>query len=451
MDFKILNWNIAGAKFLELKTKEKRKKFRDKLNSALNGLNGLIEKHSPDVVTLEEIVRYGNSSEDYEEIVDPIENYIYKSFPLIDTESLSVRAKWNKILKDSDWDRNTFFAQGNAMLIKNDLPHFPVWSLPASSNQKVYRYLFNWDEIPGNDSNRFLNFIAKKYNIYRINNSKIKKIDNGKTIYIASNKKSLSLRLNDNETKAFLKIDERKTDEFYIKLEDSKRNIYSIREKPFIERVNLVSGLYFGDRDTEPRAALVAHFVFDSSKDKNLKKQLDIFVVNVHLTTLTMEREGIPDIDVEASEIRLSQLKVIFSGIVSRYNRWRQQRYPERGDKREQSKDETFERYPPVWILTGDFNFTEESVEYETITERMNFMDVIKEKGSGTKASGIGKKATLTLDYVFACPKFISFNPLIIGAGILDNKVYQDVIVSDHYPMVATIPLSIQAIQAPVE
>ena len=53
------------------------------------------------------------------------------------------------------------------------------------------------------------------------------------------------------------------------------------------------SGLYFGDRNTEPRAALVSHFIYDSGPSTGDPKPLDIFVVNLHLTTLMMEREGV--------------------------------------------------------------------------------------------------------------------------------------------------------------
>ena len=80
------------------------------------------------------------------------------------------------------------------------------------------------------------------------------------------------------------------------------------KNKHLIEKVHLDSGLYFGDRNTEPRAALVAHFIINpnpvgSSKATNTNdcKPLDIFVVNLHLTTLMMEREGVPEIDVLAT------------------------------------------------------------------------------------------------------------------------------------------------------
>lgn len=352
MKFKVLNWNIAGAKFLE-KKKDEREKYRTELNESLKDL---IKAHKPDVLTLQEIVRYKEPGSDIRDLIDPIDGYNYYSFPLIDTENLSIRAKWNKLVKYGEWNKETFFAQGNSILFKKELPHFPVWSLPKSKNQKLER------------------------------------------------------------------------------------------DGHFIEQVSLQSGLYFGDRDTEPRAALVAHFVYDVvSKDGNIKP-LDIFVVSIHLTTLTMEREGIPSVDAEASSIRLYQLNTIFNGIVSRYNSWRQQGYLERGKPRKPEEWETHDRYPPIWIVAGDFNFTPESVEYKTI-QMMNFIDCVPIKGNGTKAKGTGLPATIVLDYIFAGPKFISLDPLITENAIRDNQVSHNISVSDHYPMCATIPIEVKALE----
>lgn len=348
MEFTILNWNIGGAKYLHEK-EERREETRKQLN---NGLQELIRRYKrPYVISLQEIVHYGTSSQDVKDIIDPIKGYKYYSFPLIESDRLSSKAKWNKVQRLGNWPPEAFFAQGNAILFRDDMPHFPVWDLSASSE-------------------------------YRPRG-----------------------------------------------------------ERHFTEQVRLESGLYFGDRNTEPRAALVAHFIFNP-RGENMKP-LDIFVVNLHLTTLVMEREGIPEIDLRASKIRLTQLDIIFQGIISRYNIWKRQGFLERGERRKRNEWESFDRYEPVWILAGDFNFTPQSIEYETI-QRMNFIDVVPNKGSGTKARGAGNPPSLTVDYIFAGPKFISLDPLITAGGIQNNHVDHTVTGSDHYPMYAKIPLAIQ-------
>jgi hypothetical protein len=378
-DFTILNWNIGGAKYLE-ESENKRVLTREKLNGELKEL---INRKDPHVVTLQEIVRYGKAGQKAEDIIDPIKGYNYHSFPLIDSHRLSSRAKWNKVRKSGKWGDDISFSQGNAMLIRNDVHQFPVWDLAASSENipKVER------PLPVRD------------------------------------------------------------------LAISSDNIPKVERAHYIEQVNIESGLYFGDRNTEPRAALVTHFIYNplrknaKSIDKNGKiqekngKPVDIFVINVHLTTLTMEREGIPEIDLEASKIRLSQLDIIFRGIISRYNIWKQQGYPERQVKpKKPQPGDTFKRFEPVWIIAGDFNFTPNSIEYKTI-KRLNFIDVVPGKGNGTKAKGAGNPATLTVDYIFAGPKFIALDYRITKSGIADNNVNHDVKGSDHYPMFAKIPI----------
>lgn len=210
--------------------------------------------------------------------------------------------------------------------------------------------------------------------------------------------------------------------------------------------MHLDTGLYFGDRNTEPRAALVAHFIILPKKDKDkIPWPMDVFVVNTHLTTVKMEREGIPQIDLEATQMRLAQLEIIFYGIVSRYNMWRQDEYRQRNEPYQPKESETTKRYNPLWILAGDFNFTPESIEYDKI-KKMNFMNLIPEnKKSNTKAKGIGKDPTLTLDYIFGGPKFISLNPIITEPKLIDNVVinHKGVRASDHYPLFAKIPVEV--------
>jgi len=355
-DFRILNWNVGGAKYLELEEYE-RNIFRQDLNYELVQL---LRKYNPDVVTLQEIIRYGDSNEEPQEILDQIHGYSYYPFTLIDTYDMSATEKWRKSIDKGKWKKESYFAQGNGFLFNDKFPTFPVWSL---SDGRHYR-----------------------------------------------------------------------------------------KDRHYVEKVTLQLGLYFGNRDTEPRAALVSHFILrpDVTKEEDLDKMiLDVFVINLHLTTLKGEREGIPKKDGEGSKIRLNQLEAILHGIVSQYNTWRQakyQRYEMKSEEKDYDEDEgiTINRYSPLWILAGDFNFTPESVEYETII-RSNFIDCHKDhRGTGTKAKGMGVEATLTVDYIFAGPKFVSLDPLITEHAIKRNPGPDYMVrISDHYPLFAHIPLPI--------
>ena len=125
---KILNWNIAVAKYLELKSKESktnppsektREVFRRKLNEVLRKL---LETHEPDVITLQEVCRYepdGNEKTAHH-VIDKPKEYDYFPHWLIDTQHHSATGKWDKVRAEGEWSDQAFFAQGNAILIKRD-------------------------------------------------------------------------------------------------------------------------------------------------------------------------------------------------------------------------------------------------------------------------------------------------------------------------------------------
>ncbi len=397
MNIRVLNWNIGGAKFLEKKVRSEREAVRKELNLALLEL---IRHYDPDVITLQEIVRYKQPNDpDVVDLVDKVTGYQYYSFPLIDSLLFSSQAKWNKVRDGSDWHPHTYFAQGNGMLFRKNARLFPVWDLSHLG-----------EESPGELRASFL----KQFH------------DNSESGCVTPDAELL------------------------------RAEMHAIRDKKYlIEHIHLDSGLYFGDRDTEPRAALVAHLIVDPvdhgacrSGGPPLAEQrpLDIFIVNLHLVTIMKERVGIPSVDQQAVRMRRAQLDIVFDGIVSRYNSWAADGYPQRGQKRSPEDCETFERRKPVWILCGDFNFTQDSEEYDFI-KRRNFIDTTPTwnrrtlHGEGTKAKGAGNSPTLTLDYIFAGPRFIALDPIFGEAGIAHNVVDHGVRVSDHYPVFSNLPM----------
>lgn len=394
MEIIVLNWNIGGAKVLEQKTQNK----RDEVKNEINGdLQALIRDNKPDVVTLQEVVAYKQPSDiDIINIIDKnkIDELGYQCFffPLINSLGFSSQDKWKKILKNSDWDNNTYFAQGNGMLFRKSAPLFPCCDL-----------------------------------------SKPKQTSPGKRLLTILEKQKAN------------------------PVGDLTREIENNYQNFLIELIHLERGVYFGDRDTEPRVALVSHLILESPVPDD-PKPIDVFVVNVHLVTIMKERVGIPSKDAEATRLRINQLDAIFNAIISRYYLWFEDGFPQRGVKRkpnEWGKWENNKRHRPVWLLCGDFNFTENSVEYDYIMQR-NFIDTTppeRRKGiildvagkpiehNGTKAKGTGNPATLTLDYIFAGPKFVALNPLFKDAGMLDNTVNHNITSSDHFPIISRIPL----------
>lgn len=86
--------------------------------------------------------------------------------------------------------------------------------------------LFNWNEIPGKDNGRLIEFLIQKFGIDWANAARIEKIEDGRTIRLTDENNSLSLNINNEETKVNLKINGLITDEFIVKMENGRLNIY---------------------------------------------------------------------------------------------------------------------------------------------------------------------------------------------------------------------------------
>lgn len=83
--------------------------------------------------------------------------------------------------------------------------------------------LFSWDEF-SEDNVRFREFLRRNYGIKWVRKAKINNYGNAINIFSKNN--FIQLRLNDKKTRAILTIDNVETDEFIVKTEDGKLNIY---------------------------------------------------------------------------------------------------------------------------------------------------------------------------------------------------------------------------------
>ncbi len=88
------------------------------------------------------------------------------------------------------------------------------------------KFLFSWDEIPGKDSDKLIEFLIEFDESKWIRHAKIEKVDNGNTIKISDEKNSLLLKLNYEKTNASLKSNGKIIWELIIKTEGGKLNIY---------------------------------------------------------------------------------------------------------------------------------------------------------------------------------------------------------------------------------
>ena len=234
--------------------------------------------------------------------------------------------------------------------------------------------------------------------------------------------------------------------EFFLPGADEK-----IYNQSLLSNVYLESGLYFGDRDTEPRSCSVLHLVLPNviQSTSRIKRPLDVFVLNIHLTKLVAESLGPEESKRKAAKqgtlVRSKQFERILSDIVLRREKWQKDGFPVRGRVTVPNQFETCDRYAPLWIALGDFNFAPTSKEYKQITDKY-FIDINPEENIPTKMSKIDSCFTEIVDYVFLRPSFQSGKDLGLGYRVAGQAFpcTNANMVSDHYPILARIKIEIK-------
>lgn len=87
--------------------------------------------------------------------------------------------------------------------------------------------VFSWDNVPGDDSERFIEFLEKDLKINWARNAAIEKADENKTIKVTDGENLITLKLNKEENKVTQEIRGEKTYEYILKEENGKLNIYN--------------------------------------------------------------------------------------------------------------------------------------------------------------------------------------------------------------------------------
>ena len=90
------------------------------------------------------------------------------------------------------------------------------------------QYLFRWDEIPGEDTERFIGFLVKDFGADWARNANVDKSDDGSAIYISSENHYLSMKVNSEKTRAILTVDFGRGHEFIIRTEKGRLKIFKM-------------------------------------------------------------------------------------------------------------------------------------------------------------------------------------------------------------------------------
>jgi pheromone shutdown-related protein TraB len=87
-------------------------------------------------------------------------------------------------------------------------------------------YLFNWNEIPGKDNRRVIEFLKKNHNAEWLDNANIEKLDDGKAVCICADREKIFLHMDEKKGTVILSIDKKNTFEFGVEKENGKLNVY---------------------------------------------------------------------------------------------------------------------------------------------------------------------------------------------------------------------------------
>lgn len=177
------------------------------------------------------------------------------------------------------------------------------------------------------------------------------------------------------------------------------------------EGIHLSTGLYCGDRNTEPRLAVMGRF-FKTFGKKQKDPALEVCVLNLHLSTLRYERENMPGFDMESANVRRSQIDTLLKYVITPYNlairdKWQAGWNEMSGGPVGQDEEQGLRQRTPLWFLAGDLNCPPNSQEIQFL-EQMNFEDLVPSDPPvrGTKMDSSHAHPTLVLDYIFAGPSF---------------------------------------------
>jgi hypothetical protein len=94
------------------------------------------------------------------------------------------------------------------------------------AEKEELKYLFNWDNVPGNDSDKLIRFLVDDLDIKWAASATITKSDDGMVITVSTNEKTVELIMAENMEKVTLKVGGETIHVLIVKTENDKLKVY---------------------------------------------------------------------------------------------------------------------------------------------------------------------------------------------------------------------------------
>jgi hypothetical protein len=192
----------------------------------------------------------GKSNDIFNIYSNILENYNYYLSNGLDSNKIIISL--NKFGGDGDYiPENDYLQEPHILLkyseypVRNDVinheyGHFVMDYYNVLKNNPItYLYLFDWNKIPEIDNILLINYLKQNFGITWLDSSEIKKIDNGNTIFVSTEKNHLSLKLNDEKDKINLEIDDGRTYELGVKMIDGGLIAFDKKDQNIIPKNNI--------------------------------------------------------------------------------------------------------------------------------------------------------------------------------------------------------------------
>lgn len=144
---------------------------------------------------------------------------------------MRIFSRYNEVRMKRLKDIENIFNSNNADSIKQYKLHYTLYYMlnlgKLVGRIKHRKFLFSWDDVPGNDSERLKRYLKYDHDIGWEKSAKIHKSDDGETIFFAvAGKIPAEIIIDKKREKATLEISDGITQSLYVKKEKGKVNIY---------------------------------------------------------------------------------------------------------------------------------------------------------------------------------------------------------------------------------